>query len=157
MAYPRQKGAKLWVKVIKVNRQQIINAVECPSCRAVAGSPCKRGSRKRKTVHPSRVSAATFGVVRCGSIKVRKSQLIKPDFYQSWEWKEARFKALKIHGRRCLCCGWSPVSGGENHLVVDHIKPIRTHPHLALDPNNHQVLCNDCNMGKSYKHTDDFR
>lgn len=89
---------------------------------------------------------------------VRKStEPADKDFYASWAWKEARYAALKRHGRRCGCCGWTPDSGGQNHLVVDHVKPIRTHPNLALEPSNHQVLCNDCNMGKSYKHTDDFR
>lgn len=89
--------------------------------------------------------------------KTVKSNLVGKEFYKSWVWKEARFAALKRFGRSCLCCGWTPSAGGDNHLVVDHIKPIRTHPHLALDPNNHQVLCNDCNMGKSFRHTDDFR
>jgi len=79
------------------------------------------------------------------------------EFYESWGWKEARFAALKRHGRQCQCCGWTPGTSVGNHLVVDHIKPIRTHPHLALDPENHQVLCNDCNMGKSFRHHDDFR
>jgi hypothetical protein len=83
--------------------------------------------------------------------------VVGPEFYDSWAWKEARFVALKRHGRRCQCCGWTPGDSAGGYLVVDHINPIRTHPHLALDPDNHQVLCNDCNMGKSYKHTDDFR
>lgn len=96
-----------------------------------------------------------------GTPKALPNRAIAPslgaDFYDSWEWKAARFVALKRHGRRCQCCGWSPASGGINHLVVDHIKPLRIFPQLALDPENHQVLCNDCNKGKSFKHTDDFR
>lgn len=79
------------------------------------------------------------------------------EFYDTWEWKEARFAALKRHGRQCQCCGWTPGSSAGNYLVVDHIKPLRLHPQRALDPDNHQVLCNDCNMGKSFKHQDDFR
>lgn len=103
------------------------------------------------------------GVVQIPAVdKKKKRERVPPsvmgsEFYDTWEWKEARFAAMKRHGRQCQCCGWTPGSSTGNHLVVDHIKPLRTHPQLALDPENHQVLCNDCNMGKSYKHHDDFR
>jgi len=109
---------------------------------------------------PSRaaVTVAIGGVVPVAdkAMKIKKPQIGK-DFYDTWEWKEARFAALKRHGRQCQCCGWTPGSSAGNYLVVDHIKPLRLHPQLALDPDNHQVLCNDCNMGKSFKHHDDFR
>ena len=144
-----------------MKRQEIIDQFGCPVCKADAGTPCwdNRGHKPspRKSVHPARASFATGGKFNKGQTKGFKIKKIKKDFYSSWEWKEARYAALKACGRRCLCCGWEPASGGMNHLVVDHIKPISTHPHLALDRNNHQVLCNECNMGKSYKHTDDFR
>lgn len=78
-------------------------------------------------------------------------------FYSSWEWKEARFKAIKRYGQQCMCCGFKPSARSDNYLVVDHIKPRSKHPHLALSQENLQVLCNSCNMGKSDKHTDDFR
>lgn len=81
----------------------------------------------------------------------------KSDFYQSWEWKAARFEAIKMHGQRCQCCGWQPGDTTSGRLVVDHIKPRSRFPSLALDVSNLQVLCNDCNMGKSNVHTDDFR
>jgi 5-methylcytosine-specific restriction endonuclease McrA len=78
-------------------------------------------------------------------------------FYASWEWKKARFEAINRLGRKCLCCGFVPVPGSTNYLVVDHIKPRKRYPKLALDPNNLQVLCNDCNMGKSNRSIADFR
>lgn len=78
------------------------------------------------------------------------------EFYDTWAWKEARYEALKRHGRTCQCCGWKPSDGG-SYLVVDHIKPRRFFPALELDQDNLQVLCNDCNKGKSYRHQDDFR
>jgi len=81
----------------------------------------------------------------------------KDDFYASWEWKKARYSALKTHGRKCLCCGWQPGDTLAGHLVVDHIKPRSKFPELALDPDNLQVLCNDCNMGKSNDNFDDWR
>ena len=42
-------------------------------------------------------------------------------------------------------------------MHVDHIKPKSTHPHLALVKSNMQVLCEDCNMGKSNRDATDFR
>lgn len=79
------------------------------------------------------------------------------DFYASWEWKELRYNTLKRYGPKCMLCGWTKAIGGDNCIVVDHIKPLRKFPNLALEPTNMQVLCRDCNMGKSYKAVDDFR
>lgn len=81
----------------------------------------------------------------------------RKDFYASWEWKAARYEALRVHGHRCQCCGWAPGDTHGGRLVVDHIKPRSKFPELELDQANLQVLCNDCNMGKSNVHTDDFR
>ena len=88
-----------------------------------------------------------------------KTKNPRPDkaFYSSWAWKSLRYEAIKANGRRCQCCGWTPDQGGDNHLVVDHIKPRKKFPELELSASNLQVLCNDCNMGKSDKHFDDFR
>lgn len=116
------------------------------------------GPEKAKALHLAADAVRRFmGQKDVAPAKKVSVTLHGRDFYDGWEWKAARFLALKLHGRRCQCCGWSPGSSAGNYLVVDHIKPLRTHPSLALDPNNHQVLCNDCNMGKSYKHHDDFR
>ena len=78
-------------------------------------------------------------------------------FYSSWEWKNARYVALKTNGYRCQCCGWRPGDTDHGHLVVDHVKPRSKYPGLALEQSNLQVLCNDCNMGKSNIYEDDFR
>lgn len=79
------------------------------------------------------------------------------DFYRSWAWKRLRYDALKLNGRRCQCCGWQPGDTEHGHLVVDHIKPRRRFPELELKLSNLQVLCNDCNMGKSSVYEDDYR
>lgn len=63
--------------------------------------------------------------------------------------------ALDKHGARCQCCGASAVQGAV--MNVDHIKPRKTHPHLALDIDNLQVLCNECNHGKGNWNTTDWR
>ena len=42
-------------------------------------------------------------------------------------------------------------------LHVDHIKPRSKHPELELDINNLQILCKDCNLGKSNTDSIDYR
>ena len=65
-------------------------------------------------------------------------------FYESREWRELRFQILNSHGRRCNLC-----HSTEGTFHVDHIKPRSKYPHLELTPSNLQVLCEDCNLGKS--------
>ena len=141
----------------------IEKTASCRICGAGIGSPCTRRGILRKRNHHERqidaqkiISGKTPKAAK-KKFPVQKCTKVPDDFYDSWEWKSARFVALKRHGRRCQCCGWSPADGSGNYLVVDHIKPLRLFPQLALDPDNHQVLCNDCNKGKSFRHTDDFR
>jgi len=90
--------------------------------------------------------------IKSGSRKAKSNA-----FYASWEWKQVRYESLQIHGRQCMCCGWSPSPGSKGKLCVDHIKPRSKFPELALEVSNTQVLCNDCNMGKSNIYEDDFR
>lgn len=87
----------------------------------------------------------------------RPKFLIDPfsdDFYETREWRELRYQALKANNGACQCCGRSPAHGVVLH--VDHIKPKSKFPHLAFDPTNLQVLCADCNIGKSNKDTTDW-
>jgi uncharacterized protein (TIGR02646 family) len=78
---------------------------------------------------------------------------VKYNFYESREWRELRYKALKEQGHKCKSCG----ATAENAVLhVDHIKPRSKYPELELDPSNVQVLCEDCNMGKSDQHEDRF-
>lgn len=78
-----------------------------------------------------------------------------PDFLKSKEWKALRYQALVAHGGRCQCCGASASDGVR--LNVDHIFPRSTHPWLALELDNLQVLCSSCNEGKSNIDTTDWR
>lgn len=90
--------------------------------------------------------------------KSKKSEEINKDnFYNTWAWKDIRYQALDKCGRRCMSCGASPLKDNKVVLHVDHIKPFRKYPELALDINNLQVLCEDCNMGKGYWDETDFR
>ena len=77
------------------------------------------------------------------------------EFLRSKEWKALRYQALVSHGGRCQCCGASAADGAQ--LNVDHIFPRSTHPALALDINNLQVLCAPCNEGKSNVDATDWR
>jgi hypothetical protein len=76
----------------------------------------------------------------------------EPGFYDSREWKELRYKAIKQHGRTCMACR---TTDGVMH--VDHIKPRSKFPDLELELSNLQILCADCNIGKSNKDSTDWR
>lgn len=78
-----------------------------------------------------------------------------PDFLSSFEWRSVRMMALKKYGAVCQCCGANPKTGAV--LNVDHIKPRKTHPHLSLDINNLQILCEECNHGKGNWDSTDWR
>lgn len=79
----------------------------------------------------------------------------KVSFYETDEWRELRYRALKLHGGCCQCCGNRPTRG--NPLHVDHIKPRSKYPELALSLSNLQVLCADCNLGKRAWDETDWR
>ncbi|NTU49425.1 MAG: HNH endonuclease [Desulfobulbaceae bacterium] len=76
-------------------------------------------------------------------------------FYDSDEWKALRYKAFAQYGNKCQACGRSPKDGIVLH--VDHIKPRFKYPELALSIDNVQILCADCNLGKSNKYEIDHR
>ena len=79
----------------------------------------------------------------------------RQEFYDSRAWLALRYRALLLHGRRCMCCGATAAEGAIIH--VDHIKPRSLFPDLELEISNLQVLCKDCNLGKSNRDETDFR
>jgi hypothetical protein len=79
-----------------------------------------------------------------------------PSFYDSKEWRAARFVALRASNGSCELCGQSHREHGIV-LHVDHIKPRSLYPQLELDPENLQVLCEACNLGKSNRDDTDWR
>lgn len=76
-------------------------------------------------------------------------------FYDRRDWIELRYRVLRKYGWKCMACGATKASGAQIH--VDHIKPIKLFPDLALREDNLQVLCKPCNFGKSASYMDDFR
>jgi predicted restriction endonuclease len=65
-----------------------------------------------------------------------KRQPIKPSL---------RFEILKRDGYRCQMCGVTAKDGAT--LEIDHITPVSKGG--SNDADNLQVLCRDCNIGKS--------
>mgnify|MGYP000560004241 CR=1 FL=1 len=89
-----------------------------------------------------------------GSLRGRKYSLVPADkFYASAKWKEVRYIALQQGGGKCCLCGAMARDGVSLH--VDHIKPRSLFPEMGYELSNLQILCSDCNMGKSnYDDTD---
>lgn len=77
-------------------------------------------------------------------------------FYAGKRWQLLRYEVLRKRGARCECCGQSPRTDGIS-VHVDHIKPRSKYPELAFDESNLQVLCEDCNFGKSNRDETDWR
>jgi 5-methylcytosine-specific restriction endonuclease McrA len=74
----------------------------------------------------------------------------RANFYGSVQWQKLRSK-VKGHWRRaglpCGLCRQKLDWAAKGSVVVDHIKPRRTHPHLALSPLNLWCLCSRCHSG----------
>lgn len=76
-------------------------------------------------------------------------------FFESEPWLRLRYDTLRRFEGVCHCCGCRPSRG--NPIQVDHIKPRSKYPKLALDPNNVQILCRQCNIGKGSHDETDWR
>lgn len=97
---------------------------------------------------PAFVSLTSANPIKIGG------DIITSNFYSTLAWKKLRYATLRRYGAKCQCCG---ETGKKSPLRVDHIKPISKHWHLRLDPENLQVLCNDCNWGKLNLDETDWR
>ena len=76
-------------------------------------------------------------------------------FLQSTEWKKLRSEVVRKYGRKCMKCGSTPKNPKMTH--VDHIKCRKHFPELALDFENLQILCCNCNKEKGNKNSIDYR
>ena len=68
------------------------------------------------------------------------------DFLKTTQWAKLRMKVLVKSKGSCDCCGATAQDGVK--ICVDHIKPRKFFPELALTESNLQVLCDLCNHGK---------
>lgn len=159
-----------WVKWVKKYRFMEVNADAMRAAVAAEMEEIKKTGGLKRTNRPVAKPVferpAKLSVhVKCG-VKTRTKAAFSgthtknyadvnaPEFLSSFAWRQLRFEAFQRYGRRCQCCGASPETGAV--LNVDHVKPRRKFPKLALDINNLQVLCDACNHGKCNE-TVDFR
>lgn len=110
----------------------------------------KRAAKKRSRAERAETLKKK---VMAQAAQIRSLKQSKPtDFYSTREWQELRYRAIRTHGRVCMCCRTT-----EGQMHVDHIKPRSKFPNLELCFENLQVLCRDCNLGKSNKDETDWR
>lgn len=119
-----------------------------------------RGKRKREKVEAKLLKQTPKMVQpkrkpRKTRVRTRRSDVTSDSFLLTFEWRKLRMQALKKYGPKCMCCGATPATGAV--MNVDHIKPRKKHPELALDINNLQILCHDCNHGKGNWDQTDWR
>jgi HNH endonuclease len=76
-------------------------------------------------------------------------------FYRSKEWLSIRYDILRTNKARCCACGRTPQKD-KISVHVDHIVPRFVRPDRSLDRTNLQILCGDCNIGKSCNFSDDW-
>ena len=103
--------------------------------------------------HPVAIPTSQGGTHAIGGASTARKE--SADFYNSKAWRKLRYKVLSKFGGRCLCCGASAKDGKVMH--VDHIKPRSLYPRLALEEDNLQVLCEDCNIIKGNRDQIDWR
>lgn len=100
----------------------------------VASSPSKETRNKKSKKNAKKASA---------------------EFLETFAWRKLRMQALLKYGPKCMCCGATPQTGAI--MNVDHIKPRKTHPELAMSLDNLQILCHECNHGKGNWDSTDWR
>jgi hypothetical protein len=140
LGYCNRPGVKMW-KIV------------CDAL-AVDGYPCLNGKHREwamKHLDLMREGAKSFQK----ATPAKKSPAASPAFLESYEWRRVRMEALKKYGPKCQCCGATPADGAV--MNVDHIKPRKFFPEMALDVNNLQILCNACNHGKGNWDQTDWR
>ena len=76
-------------------------------------------------------------------------------FLISKEWKDLRQQAVARYGLICCKCGRE--SSRKFPINMDHIKPRKYFPELALDIENLQPLCGPCNKRKGNGPAIDYR
>src|ERR1700736_3461096 len=62
-------------------------------------------------------------------------------FYYSAAWHKLKRAAHSRDGYRCVVSGCGRDVSAPGAARPDHIKPVKTHPHLALDIDNVRTLC----------------
>jgi len=137
MPLPMDMSSRQWVRlnVDHIIGKNKIEKIKSCSVQSAAAKP-----KPARAARPSRVSGI---------------DVTTDAFLSTYEWRKVRMEALKKHGPRCQCCGATPADGAV--MNVDHIKPRKKWPSLALDLTNLQILCHECNHGKGNWDNTDWR
>jgi len=143
-----------WKKATPKQRQDFVAKVQAD----------RRDQRAKWQAEKARLKLA-IQIQKQQKKRVPKKALIKKlpntpnvaskDFLESFAWRRLRMEALKKYSPRCMCCGATPKDGAV--MNVDHIKPRKLFPALALDISNLQILCHECNHGKGNWDQTDWR
>lgn len=138
----RQKRREQVLKHLGLN-QYSTNAGVCLAIHNATGWPIPDNVNRQRQY----IQRFSRHLNRDQKLPNRKQRSKIKDFYNSKQWKELRYVALRMCEGKCQLCGATAIDGVSIH--VDHIKPRSKYPELELDLNNLQVLCADCNYGKS--------
>ena len=119
----------------------------------------KKPSKLKRRIAKLKLKSIKFGIVENLSEKSANEIATEikgqTSFLRSTAWRELRAKVIEKYGAKCMCCGFT--SKHSYKINVDHIKPRKLFPELALDFDNLQVLCARCNKEKGNKHATDYR
>lgn len=115
----------------------------------------KKLAEQLKMAAASASAMARYSKMTPNEIAAEIKDKSSKDFLYSQAWRKLRAEAHKQYGYRCMCCGYLPKDKRMSH--VDHIKPRRFFPELALEFSNVQILCARCNKKKGNKHMTDYR
>lgn len=150
---PHTNKRKSVIKFLNINQENISNKKLARLIREYTG--------KYYTVKsPKRVVRYFYDYYICDKkplkLTVPKQKFVQTDgFLRSPQWRRLRVDALENNNGCCELCGRNKHDGIK--LNVDHIKPRKTNPELALEISNLQILCNECNAGKGNRYETDWR
>jgi hypothetical protein len=136
---------------------QVKKTVVVAAAANALGLKCPKGKQARDAILHQYCRAFVKRPVLQASYAPPKPKpffLVDP-FLESYEWRRLRMQVLTKRGARCECCGATPRDGVR--MNVDHIKPRRYFPELALVESNLQILCDACNHGKGNWDQTDWR
>ena len=122
------------------------------------GSTKFKKVRKERKARKARATARLLHASKQEALRAPRLDRVDPvsdDFLKTYEWRRVRVQVLDRDGRICASCYTR--GSADSPLHVDHIKPRRLFPHLALDLDNLQVLCDACNHGKGNWNWGDYR
>lgn len=160
-------GGKLAMSVLGLNTDQLYESVFVKNCKeSFTRSPERtfNAAMKQIMILEDRIRKQNHAFyLMKGTEKFKYSSLFKPSeeikifhsmtsgekFFRSKSWLVLRHEFLiSLPVKKCAICGFDDKNGS---FHVDHIKPRSVYPELSLEIKNLQLLCRDCNMGKTNK------